>query len=143
MDSRKCLKSLCFTTQHHLSTCLLRKLHHLILFFFHQHFTNISTISTNNSFIFFFSLSPSQQKKADCFASNALLKCDIVDWDENVVDDTSSVFQLTNAAVKYNCLIGLWNYMYEGAPVLNQKRGEVAWFWVLASWTESDHVTLY
>lgn len=61
---------------------------------------------------------------------------DIVDWDENVVDDTSSVFQLTNAVVKYNCLIWLLNYMYEGAPVIYQMRGEVVlgptfidWIW--------------
>lgn len=61
---------------------------------------------------------------------------DIVDWDENVVDDTSSVFQLTNAVVKYNCLIWLLHYMYEGAPVIYQMRGEVVlgptfidWIW--------------
>lgn len=72
-------------------------LYHLISFHF------ISSLPTILSYIFLFLLQG--RKKANCFASNALLVDDIVDWVENVEDNTSSVFQLTNAAVKYNCLI--------------------------------------
>ena len=111
--------------QHHpqfMSTGLPCKLHHLISFY-------LNPILPTTFYCVFFPPFPSQQEKGEknCFAWNAALTCDIVDWDENAMDNTSSVLQLTNAAVKYNCLIWLSNYMYEAAPVLNQTRMMVAW----------------
>ncbi len=79
-------------------------LHHLISVYFISSLPSI--------LLSFFPFPHHNRKKADCFVSNALPVRNTVNWDENVGDDTTSVFQLANAAVKYNCLIWLWNYMY-------------------------------